>query len=128
MKNLSLLVLGVAAVGGIATAHCFAAEVVGRVADAGGAPIAGVAVAIKNPAGIQIGSALSDSSGRYAIHDLAPGIYTFMAGGQTAVSYVDADGLTVDWGIAPSAPAIAIAHRGIAPNSDQTLRTTPPAK
>ncbi len=100
-------------VAGGSTSDASAAEVAGKVADAGGAPIAGIAISARNAANARVARAISDSSGRYTMHDLTPGTYTFSASGQTAVAYVEADGLTVDWGIAPSAPAIAIAHRGI---------------
>jgi len=90
-----------------------AAEVAGKIADRSGAPVPKVTVSVKNKAGVQIGSGISDATGRYAIRNLDAGIYTFVVNGQTAVAYVDADGLTVDWGIAYDAPAIAVARRGI---------------
>jgi hypothetical protein len=104
---------GAMIVAGGSTSAALAAEVAGKVADAGGAPIAGIEISARNAANAQVARVISDSSGRYTIHDITPGTYIFSASGQTAVAYVAADGLTVDWGIAPSAPAIAIARRGV---------------
>src|SRR5882757_9010540 len=100
-----------------------AAEVVGKVTDPAGAPIAGVEVVVQTQSngeqkGVRITSAISDSSGRYEIHGVMPGAYTFVAGGQTAVCYVEKKGVTIDWGIAPNAPAIAFARRGISTSPD----------
>lgn len=92
---------------------CRAAEVAGKIADRSGAPVPKVTVSVKNQAGSQIASGISDAAGRYTIGNLDAGIYTFVVNGQTAVAYVGADGLTVDWGIAHDAPPIAVAQRGI---------------
>ena len=58
--------------------------------------------------------ALTDARGRYAIDDLKPGVYVLYLRGQSAVAYVAAEGLTVDWGLPLSAPPVAVATRGIA--------------
>ena len=54
---------------------------------------------------------------KYAIHGLAPGTYTMMLKGQTAVAYVGDQGITVDWGIAANSQVIAAARQGTAPPS-----------
>jgi Carboxypeptidase regulatory-like domain len=110
--KISAMVVAVAVTGGCRAILCSAAEVTGKVADRSGAAVPGVAVSVKNQAGTTVGSAISDSAGNYAIHDLGAGTYTFVVKGQTAVAYVADDGLTVDWGVAPDAPAIAVARRG----------------
>ena len=99
------LCLGVASVG-------FGADIVGTVADTSGAPIPGVTVSVGSQTGTHVGTATSDSLGRYAIRGLQPGTYTFSARGQSAVSYVGDNGLTVDWGVPSNAPPIATAHAG----------------
>ena len=90
----------------------FGADIVGTVADPSGAPIQGVTVSAGSKTGTQVGTAISDSLGHYAMHGIQPGTYTLNAHGQSAVSYVGENGLTVDWGVAPNAPAIATAHTG----------------
>ena len=106
------MVVAVAATFGYRNVLCSAAEVTGKVGDRSGAAVPGVIVSVKDRTGTQVGSAISDSAGNYAVHDLGAGMYTFVVNGQTAVAYVAEDGLTVDWGVAPGAPAIAIARRG----------------
>ena len=95
----------------------FGADIVGRVGDASGAAVPGVTVSVGTRTGTQVGTAISDSLGRYAIHGIQPGTYTLSARGQSVVSYVSQDGMTVDWGIAPNAPVIATAHPGTEPFS-----------
>ena len=90
----------------------FGADIVGTVADPSGAPIPGVTVSVGTRTGTQVGTAISDSLGRYAMHGIQPGTYTLSARGQSAVSYVGQDGLTVDWGVAANVPTIATARPG----------------
>jgi carboxypeptidase family protein len=113
MKNVGAIGVVVSAFFVFSGTVCRAAEVAGKIADRSGAPVPGAAISVKNQAGTQIGSGVSDTGGRYAIHSLDAGIYTFVVNGQTAVAYVGTDGLTVDWGLARDAPAIAVARRGI---------------
>ena len=93
----------------------FGADIVGTIVDSSGVPIPGVAVSVGTRAGTKVGTATSDSLGRYAMRGIPPGTYTLSTKGQTAVSYLGKDGLTVDWGLAPNAPAIATARPGTAP-------------
>lgn len=95
----------------------FGADIVGTVGDPSGTPISGVAVSAGTQDGMQVGSATSDSFGRYTIRGIQPGTYTLSVRGRSAVSYVGQDGLTVDWGVAPNAPAIATAR----PRTGQSL-------
>ncbi len=98
----------------------FGADIVGTVADPSGAPIPGVTISAGSKTGTQVGTAISDSLGRYAMHGIQPGTYTLNAHGQSAVSYVGEDGLTVDWGVASNAPAIATAHEGTGSGTAQS--------
>jgi len=92
-------------------------DIVGTIVNLAGAPIAGVTVSVQNQAGAAAGASVSDGTGKYAIHDLAPGIYTLILNGQTGVTYVGDQGITVDWGIAANSQVIATARQGAAPPS-----------
>ena len=90
-----------------------AADIVGRTADTEGRPVSSLEISIQDLHGKRIASVKSDASGNYEIHGLAPGVYALVALGQSAVTYVGDEGLTVDWGIASGLPPVAIARRGI---------------
>jgi hypothetical protein len=98
----------------------FGADIVGTVADPGGAPIPGVTVSAASKTGTQVATATSDSHGRYAMQGIQPGTYRLNAHGQSAVSYVGENGLTVDWGVSPTAPTIATAHEGTGSGAEQS--------
>jgi Carboxypeptidase regulatory-like domain len=104
------LLLSFAAVG-------MSGDIVGTIVNLAGAPIAGVTVSVQNQAGAAAGASVSDGTGKYAIHDLAPGIYTLILNGQTGVTYVGDQGITVDWEIAANSQVIAAARQGAAPSS-----------
>jgi uncharacterized surface anchored protein len=82
-----------------------------------GAPLKGVTVSVQNQAGAEVGIGVTDESGQYVIHGLAPGTYTLISKGQSAVTYVGDQGITVDWGIAANSQIIAAARQGTAPST-----------
>src|SRR5208283_432485 len=93
------------------------ADIVGTIVNPSGAPIPGVAVSVQNQAGAAVGTSVSDGAGRYSIHGLTPGAYTLISSGQTAVTYLGDQGITVDWGIAANYQVFAVARQGTAPAS-----------
>ncbi|HVN27763.1 MAG TPA: carboxypeptidase-like regulatory domain-containing protein, partial [Candidatus Binataceae bacterium] len=110
MGKISALLLSSALAIAIAPA-ARASEIVGRVVDFGGRPIAGEQVLLRVFSSTKREQALTDAAGRYAIEGLKPGVYVLYLRGQSAVAYVDAEGLTVDWGLSLSAPPVAVATR-----------------
>ena len=88
------------------------ADLVGHIANEMGQPVAGVQVTVLGSAGASAGSAVSDAEGSYEIRGLKAGAYRLMLKGETVVSYVPADGLTVNWGLSKTAPPLAIAKLG----------------
>jgi len=105
------MLAGVAALA-IGRAAC-ASEIVGRVVDFGGRPVAGETVVLRIMSSTRRQQVLTDAQGRYAIDDLKPGVYVLYLRGQSAVAYVAGEGLTVDWGLPLSAPPVAVATRGV---------------
>jgi hypothetical protein len=104
-SSLALLLLG-------SVMAASSADIVGTMVNTAGAPLTGVTVSVQNQAGAAVGSGVTDETGQYAIRGLAPGTYTLISKGQSAVAYVGAQGLTVDWGIAPNSQIIAAARQG----------------
>lgn len=94
------------------------ADIVGTIVNPAGAPITGVTVSVQNQAGAAVGSGVTDEGGQYVIHGLAPGTYTLISKGQSAVAYVGDQGITVDWGIAPNSQVIATARQGTAQSAE----------
>jgi Carboxypeptidase regulatory-like domain len=117
-KTMLLLTAGCAlavSVGSAATA----ADIVGTVMDASGQAVNGSKVSAVDRSGQTAGNATTDLQGRYVIGGLRPGQYDIKLEpasanlkGDTAVSYVDSKGLTVDWAVGPSRQAIATARPG----------------
>jgi hypothetical protein len=99
------LFLGYAAAG-------LSADIVGTIVNPAGAAIPGVTVSAQSDADIVVGASVSDGMGKYAIHNLAPGTYTLVSNGQTAVAYVGERGISVDWGMAANSQVIAVARQG----------------
>ena len=56
----------------------------GRVLDPGGAPAASAQVALMDPLGQAIGTAVADAEGRFRIRSVAPGVYHLARAGSTA--------------------------------------------
>ncbi len=95
------------------------ADIVGIVSDPQGNPVQGVRIVIKNTDGKILGKTATDSHGHYEISGLTPGAYdnvldplgTSFKGG-TAASYLDAKGLTINWMVSTTSPAVALATAG----------------
>ena len=88
------------------------ADLVGHIANEMGEPVAGVQVSALTSTGASAGSSVSDTQGSYEIRGLMAGAYRLTLKGQTVVSYVPAEGLTVNWGLSKTAPPLAIAKLG----------------
>jgi hypothetical protein len=110
---LGLMVLG------FTSQPAWCASVVGAVADAQGHPVANVLIKVQNPAGKLISQATTDLKGQYKIAGLTPGKYEYLLDPGTtgfkpgsAVSYLDTNGMTINWKLSPNASAIALANQG----------------
>jgi hypothetical protein len=117
-KTTFVLAAGCALAIGVGS-FAFAADIVGTVTDASGQAVNGSKVSAADQSGQIAGNAVTDQQGRYVISGLRPGQYdikldpaTANLKGDTAVSYVDAKGLTVDWAVGKSRDAIATARPG----------------
>ncbi len=95
------------------------ADIVGTVSDAQGNPVQGVQITAQTPTGKVVAQALASANGKYQIRGLNAGTYDcalnplqtgFKAG--TAVSDLGPKGLTINWKLSPTAPAIALASEG----------------
>jgi hypothetical protein len=116
-----ILITSITMIGGPA----WCANLVGTVSNNRGEGVPGVSVTVVNSAGIDSGKAISDAHGRYAISNLAPGIYTLGSSGQQVMSYIGDRGLTVNWGLAPHAIAVAIARQGTEHDSASAMSAAP---
>lgn len=117
-KAMHVLAAGCALVMSLGS-FAMAADIVGTVVDASGQAVNGSKVSAADRSGQIAGDAITDQQGRYVISGLRPGQYDIKLDpavanlkGDTAVSYVDAKGLTVDWTVGPSREAIATARPG----------------
>ncbi len=108
---------------GGAPASC--ADLVGRILNNRGEPVSGVTISVVNSAGVDAGKAVSDAHGGYAISNLTPGAYKLGCPGQWVMSYIGDRGLTVNWGLAPHAPPVAVATQGTAADSSVTTAAAP---
>jgi hypothetical protein len=95
------------------------ADIVGTVFDTQGAAVQGVQVRVKDSAGKILASVQPNMDGRYQVTGLAPGRYeylldplrtNFKAGSGT--SYLNAQGLTIDWKVSTTNAAVALASEG----------------
>jgi hypothetical protein len=93
------------------------ADIVGRVANDAGAPAAEVQVSVLNSSGASAGSATSDAEGVYEIRDLKPGTYTLVLKGQSVMSYLPKEGLTVNWGLSRNGSPLAVGKVGAMPSA-----------
>jgi hypothetical protein len=95
------------------------ADLVGRVLNNHGEAVSGVTVTVvKAAADVDAGKGISDANGAYAISNLTPGTYKLnIVPGQWVMSYIPDKGLTVNWGLAPHSPPVAVATLGTAPES-----------
>jgi hypothetical protein len=106
-------------------APAWCANLVGTVSNNRGEGVPGVSVTVVNSADVDSGKAISDAHGHYAISNLAPGTYKLGSSGQWVMSYIGDRGLTVNWGLAPHAIAVAIARQGTEPDSASTMSAAP---
>ena len=117
-KTTLVLAAGCALAIGVGS-FAFAADIVGTVMDASGQGVNGSKVSAVDRSGQTAGNATTDLQGRYVIGGLRPGQYDIKLEpasanlkGDTAVTYVDSKGLTVDWAVGRSRQAIATARPG----------------
>lgn len=110
-KPLAVLAMtGVFAI--ILTAAAWSADLAGHVANEAGQPAAGVQVSVLGSSGAAAGSAVTNAEGSYRVRNLKPGPYTLVLKGQSVMSYVPTEGLTVNWGLSSTAQPLAIAKAG----------------
>lgn len=106
----TLAMTGVFAI--VLAAAASSADLAGRVANETGQPAAGVQVSVLDSSGAAAGSGVTDAEGSYRIGGLKPGVYTLMLKGQSVMSYVPSEGLTVNWGLSRTAQPLAVAKAG----------------
>jgi hypothetical protein len=119
MRRLLLVAFGAAVLSIAGAAQVFCADIVGVVANTQGLPVANVRILVKNMKTNAQSEAQSNTNGRYRVTGLAPGVYTYtldpvgsgLRGGD-AVSYLGSKGLTIDWHLSATNPAIALASDG----------------
>lgn len=94
--------------------------VVGMVSTLHGNPVPGIKILAKDPAARVISEAVTDVRGRYALPNLAPDRYQLTLDplnspykGQTLVSAVGNEGLTVNWMVSQTTVALATAAPGV---------------
>ncbi|MGH8322733.1 MAG: carboxypeptidase-like regulatory domain-containing protein [Steroidobacteraceae bacterium] len=107
---MTLALAGIFAI--IGETRASSADLVGHVANDGGQPEPGVQVSVLDSSGAPAGSVVSNAEGSYEIRGLKPGLYTIALMGQSVMSYVPDEGLTVNWGVSRTAPPLAIAKAG----------------
>ncbi|MGA9725350.1 MAG: carboxypeptidase-like regulatory domain-containing protein [Candidatus Binatus sp.] len=96
----------------ILTTAAWSADLVGHVANETGQPAMGVQVSVLDSSGAAAGSVVTDAEGSYRVRGLKPGPYTLALKGQSVMSYVPTEGLTVNWGLSSTALPLAIAKAG----------------
>jgi Carboxypeptidase regulatory-like domain len=125
-RGKSLETLALAGMFAIITATpVLGADLVGHIANDAGQPAAGVQVSARNSSGVAAGSAVSDAEGSYEIRGLKPGAYTIAVKGQSVMSYLPEEGLTVNWGLSSTAPPIAIAKAGTSSTDTKASKPEP---
>jgi hypothetical protein len=95
------------------------ADLVGNVTDTGGHPVSGVNILVQDTTGKTAGEATTDAAGHYEIGNLPPNAYDYTLNpgttgfkSGTAVSYLDKDGLTINWKVSKGDDASALATQG----------------
>jgi Carboxypeptidase regulatory-like domain len=95
------------------------ADIVGRVSDLNDAPMQGVQIVVKDAGSKTLAKVATDGHGRYQITGLTPGSYDYVLDplgtsfkGGTAAAYLDDKGLTINWKVSASNPAVALATEG----------------
>jgi len=121
MKKARLTVLGSVALSLVAAQRGFCADVAGLVTDTQARPVAKVTVLVTDGSGKLVREGHSTADGRYRITGLAVGNYNYVVdpaaegfqGGGVA-GYLGPKGLTIDWQLAATTPALALATEGSA--------------
>jgi hypothetical protein len=95
-------------------------DIVGTVVGANGSPLQGAQVIVKAQNSTTTGAAITNQQGQYEIQGLSSGVYLITLDpkasnipGQTVVSNLNDDGLTVNWAASPGRQPIATAQPGI---------------
>ncbi|MBF6571120.1 MAG: carboxypeptidase regulatory-like domain-containing protein [Candidatus Binataceae bacterium] len=95
------------------------AEIVGTVSDTQGNPVQGVQITAQTSAGRVVGQAFSSANGKYQITQINPGTYDFLLNplqsgfkAGSGVADLNSKGLTINWKLSPTAPALALASEG----------------
>jgi hypothetical protein len=93
---------------------------IGVVYDTAGLPVPGMKVIAKDPSGKIMGEAITDTQKPYVMRNLATGQYQLTLDplkspfkGQTVLSALGAEGLTVNWLVSENADALATATPGV---------------
>jgi hypothetical protein len=112
------VVLGLPAIPGHVSSQALS-PVIGTVRDIRGRPVSGVKIVGKQRSAPILTEAIADARGQYALTNISPGRYLLTLDplntpfrGQTVVTAVGPQGLTVDWIVSSTAPAIASAVPG----------------
>jgi len=112
----------------LALPSAFCADVVGTVLDLQQHPVSGVNIVVQDTTGKTFGQATTDAAGQYKISGLSPNTYDYMLNplgtgfkGGSAVSYLDNNGLTMNWKVSNAGDAVALA----APGSQQEIAGDP---
>lgn len=121
IRRAVLVALGAVVLSLLGVNQGFCADVVGSVSDTQAHPVVNVKISVRNTAGQVVGQAQTDAEGHYQIAGLASGTYKYVldAGtsgfkGGEAVAYLGPKGLTINWKLSPTGPAIALASEGTA--------------
>ena len=98
----------------------FSNDIVGTVMDGNGKPLRGAQVVVKAQDSQMTAAAITNQQGQYEIEGLSSGVYLITLDpkgtnltGQTVVSNLNDNGLTVNWAASPGRQAIATAQPGI---------------
>ena len=100
------------------------AALIGMVRNNQNQPVSGLKIVAKVSSGQIVSEGTTDGLGRYAVLNLRAGRYQLTLDpanspykGQTVVSAVGTEGLTVNWLVSESAPALAMATPGTTPGA-----------
>jgi Carboxypeptidase regulatory-like domain len=124
MNKLLLTLIGGCTLAMSFSLPAYCGDIVGTVVDSNGNPLQGLQVIVKAQNSQMTGAAITNQTGQYQIEGLNSGLYyitldpkgTSLAG-QTVVTNLNDNGLTVNWATAPGRPAIASAQPGVQQSS-----------
>jgi hypothetical protein len=109
----------------------FSGDIIGSVVDANGNPLQGVQVIVKAQNSSMTGAAITNQTGQYEIEGLNSGLYYITLDpkgtnltGQSVVSNLNDNGLTVNWAASPGRQAIATAQPGIQQPSAASVQSS----